>query len=1001
MSRVRTFLAAFVTTLMLVVPATAQAQTGNVAGRVFDGSNMRPLEGVTVQVGERGALTGADGRFLVTNVPVGTVSVRATILGYATSESTVTVTAGQTTVLDFQLTLEALTLEGIVVTGYGQQEARDLTGVIEAVQAEQFNTGRIVSPEQLIQGKVAGVQIIDSGEPGGGVSIRIRGGTSINASNEPLFVVDGVPLSVGGGISAGRNPLNFLNPEDIETVTVLKDASAAAIYGSRGANGVIIIETKRGRAGSEMVYSGSVSASSVIGDVDLVGVDDFRAAVSQYAPQHVPALGNANTDWRDEVQRSGYGQEHSLAISGGTDESNYRISLGYLNQEAVVQGSETERLSAALNFNQVLLNDRVKFDANIKGTRTADQFAPGGVLGGSTNFAPTQPILDASDPSGYWEWSQASLLVPENPLGELAYIVDEGTTLRSVGGLNTQIDIPWVTGLTLTSNLGYDVTKTERYYFAPGLIKGQRDNAYPGTVSRSNNTQTNTLLDAYLNYKRPMGASNDLELTGGYSYEDSYNSFPSFYANGLSFDLLGPDGVPGAEERGSSMFVDESRLISFFGRMNYSIADKYLFTASIRRDGSSKFGPEEEWGIFPSAAFAWRLIDEDFMAGNELFSDLKLRLSWGKNGNQAFASYQQYSDYLIGNPQAQVQFGNRYVTTIRPSAADPGIKWEETTSYNVGVDFGLFDGRITGALDYYKKETDDLIFTVPVAAGTNLSNFVTTNIGSLENSGFELSFDAAVIEAAQEGGFSWDASVNFAANDNEIVRINAIGAGDEQILTGGIAGGVGSTIQVLQPGYPVNSFYTFRHLKNADGSPVYADTNNDGTIDENDLYEDLNGDGIVNQNDRAPNESPAPDFIIGHASFMRYGQFDLSFNLRAYLGNHIYNNVASDAGHYDRLTGAVPYSLHASVLENQFAKPQYFSDVYLEDASFLRMDNLTLGYTITGMGLLDGARVFTTIQNVFTLTGYEGIDPEAGVNGIDNNIFPRSRTFTAGLSLSF
>lgn len=997
MSRVRTFLAAFVTTLLLVVPAAAQAQTGNVAGRVFDGSNMRPLEGVTIQIGERGALTGADGRFLVTNVPVGTVSVRATILGYATSESTVTVTAGQTTVLDFQLTLEALTLQGIVVTGYGQQEARDLTGVIEAVTAEEFNQGPVVAPEELIQGKIAGVQVVTPGFRGG-VNIRIRGGTSINASNEPLFVIDGIPVAPGGGLSAGSNPLSFLNPDDIESITVLKDASAAAIYGSQGANGVILIETKGGRAGAEMTYTGSFLASTTIGELDLVGADDFRAAVQQYAPQSSSILGTANTNWRDEISRTAYGQDHALSISGGTEESNYRIGLGYVKRDGVVLGSDTERVSAALNFNQLLLNSRLSLEANIKGSRVLDNFS-GGAIGNATGFAPTQPLRDAN--GDYYEWNAAAGLSPENPLPELENIYNEGTAYRSLGGIKADLDIPWVTGLQVTSNLAYDITKTENVYFAPTFLKAQSGISNPGTISRSNATDLGIGFDAYLNYKRPIGDDNDLDFTAGYAYGSSRGEFPSFYANGLSGDFLGPNGIPDVNELGADLFVDESRLISFFARLNYGIADKYLFTGSLRRDGSSKFGPDEQWGIFPSAAFAWRAIDEDFFPAFDFLSDLKFRVSWGVTGNQSFASYQQYSSYLISDPFARVQFGNRFVTTIRPSAADPGIKWEETTSYNIGVDFGLFDDRFTGAIDFYKKDTDDLIFTVPVAAGTNLSDFVTTNIGAMENTGVEFSLDAAIIEAMDEGGFGWDGALTFAYNKNELTAINAVGAGDEQILTGGIAGGVGNTIQVLQPGYPVNSFHVYRHKKDADGNPLWADANGDGTIDDQDLYEDLNGDGTINQDDRQPYKSPAPDVIIGHSSYFTMGQFDLNFSLRAYLGNYVYNNIASDAGHYNRLIGQVPYSLHGSVLENGFVTPQYFSDSYVEDASFLRMDNITLGYTVDGMGILDGARIFTTIQNAFTLTGYSGIDPEALLNGIDNNLYPRSRTFTFGLTMGF
>ena len=416
-------------------------------------------------------------------------------------------------------------------------------------------------------------------------------------------------------------------------------------------------------------------------------------------------------------------------------------------------------------------------------------------------------------------------------------------------------------------------------------------------------------------------------------------------------------------------------------------------TLSVRRDGSSRFGEDNRWGTFPSAAFAWRITDEAFMQGQELLSDLKVRASWGVNGNQAISNYLQYPAYDIGEPTAQYQFGDEFIATIRPGAADRNIKWEETTSYNFGLDFGFASDRVTGSVDYYFKDTDDLIFRVPVAAGTFTSNFITTNIGSVENQGLELSLDASLIQAQTRGDFWWDAGFNAAYNQNEIVQINPFGGGDV-ILTGGIAGGVGNNIQVLQTGQPVNSFFVYRH-KMANGSPIYSEN-------PLDMYEDINGDGQINEEDRVPFENPAPDWILGHTSRMGWGPFDASFTMRAHLGNHVYNNVASNRGHYRALSyvGA-PNNLHASVLETGFETEQYFSDYYVEDASFLRLDNLTLGYTLTPGMLGQDVRIFGTVQNVFTLTGYSGVDPLAGLDGIDNNLYPRSRTFMAGATVRF
>ena len=582
MKGVRKGLLAFLALLVWALPGQAQAQTGTIAGRIFDDTSLRPLEGVTLTgVGTgRTGLTNADGRFVITAVPVGEQIILAEILGYADATRTVTVTADQTAIVDIQMTNEAIQLQEIVVTGYGVQTAEDVTGVIDAVGTEQFNQGVITAPEELIAGKVAGVAVVTPGFRGG-VNIRIRGGTSINASNEPLFVVDGVPIAPGGGLGAGSNPLSFINPQDIESVTVLKDASAAAIYGSRGANGVIIIQTKRGRAGSSISYTGSVNLSNRIGEIDLVGADDFRAAVAEFNPSSSALLLNANTDWRDEIMRTAYGQEHNLSVTGGSESSNYRVSLGYFGRDGIVQGSDTERITAALNFNQLLFNETFSVRANVRGSRIVDNFE-GNNISNATGFAPTQPVFD--EDGSYYEWDAAAGLSPENPFPEIQNIVDEGTAWRSLGSLELEWDIPGITGLTATSHLGYDVTQAENVYFAPSFLKSE-EGANPGSLSRSNSDQLKSLFDAYLTYTRPFGENHNFEVTGGYSYENQRNEFPSFFANGLSADFLGPNGIPDANEIGANLNVEESRLISFFGRVNYDYAGKYLFTGSLRGVG--------------------------------------------------------------------------------------------------------------------------------------------------------------------------------------------------------------------------------------------------------------------------------------------------------------------------------------------------------------------------------------------------------------------------------
>ncbi|HUQ82858.1 MAG TPA: TonB-dependent receptor, partial [Gemmatimonadaceae bacterium] len=522
-----------------------------------------------------------------------------------------------------------------------------------------------------------------------------------------------------------------------------------------------------------------------------------------------------------------------------------------------------------------------------------------------------------------------------------------------------------------------------------------------GSFSKNNPSQLNTLLETFGNYNRRFESfQSNFDVTGGYTYEQTQYDSTRSLATGLSTDLLGQNGIPGSKVQQTFYDTQESRLVSFFGRANWSLMDKYLFTGSVRRDGSSRFGPGNQWGVFPAAAFAWRIIDEPFMKNVSWLNDLKFRLSWGVNGNQEFANYLAYSTYATSTNTAQVQFGNEFVTTIRPSAVDPNIKWEETASTNVGLDFGFLNGRLTGSVEYYNKKTTDLIFNVPVAAGTNLSNFVTTNIGSMKNNGIELGLNGRVIDG-KSGAFTWDASFNAAKNTNELTRINAASTGGEQVLVGGIDGGVGSNIEVLKPGYPINSFLVYQHKRDASGKPVYADVNGDKNIDEKDLYVDLNGDGNINQDDRRPFKSPAPDWILGASSQMTWRSFDASFTARAYLGSYVYNNIASNLGHYSTLKGAAPSNLEASVLRTGFVNPQYFSDVYVEDASFIRLDNVTLGYRLPRLRGLKQLRVYGTIQNVFTSTDYSGIDPTAGVNGIDKNIYPQSRTFTTGFTVGF
>jgi TonB-dependent starch-binding outer membrane protein SusC len=996
-------------------PLQAQ-QSGTIRGRVVDEASQEPLRGAVVRFGSRNAQASDNGSYLLTDVPAGSDTLRVTMIGYAPSARLVTVSAGETVDAEIALAPQAVNLAELVVVGYGEQRQGNVTGALTNVTSQEFNKGRVVTPTELIQNKVAGVQVVESTEPGGRTSVRIRGGTSTTASNEPLYVVDGQPLGTdaGGGVTSGRDPLNFLNPDDIASMTVLRDAGAAAIYGTNAANGVVLITTKKGQAGQPMKleYTGSLSASAITRTPSMLNAQQFRTAVESIEAAHpgrLVQLQNGNTDWYGAIDRTGFGQEHNVALSGGGAANDYRVSFNFLDQRGLIQENSARRLGLGLNFNQRLANDRLNLRLSMRGSRSDDRFTPLGVLSNATQYGPTQPIEDPSSPTGFYEWPNNSSTSADNPVAILDLAEEKAETYRAIGNLQTEYRLPWVDGLRANVTLGVDASDGKRRNFLPSVLHRETATGRGGQQTRYNPRQTSTLLETYLAYTtpRPVGPG-ILDLTGGYSWTKTHVDSVYYEGNGLSSDAGGTDEIVPAANVTIIEFEQQSKLISFFGRLNYNINDKYIFAATLRHDGSSRFGAGNDYGTFPSVSAAWRLSQEPFLRGVGGLSDLKLRGSWARTGNQSFGNYLALSSYQPSNTGATYQFGDTVFTTNRPSAVDPDIKWEQTRAVNVGLDFGFANQRITGAIDYYDKLTSDLLFTVPVAAFSNLSNFLTTNIGSMRNYGVEFSLGARILDGGDRG-LSWQADFTAARNKNNLRSITPFGGSALSILVGEVSGGVGTRIQVLTPNHPVNSFYVYEHIRE-NGQPIYRDVNGDGSINDNDLYVDQNEDGIINQGDLRPFKDPAPKWILGHSSYFAWDKFDFGFTLRSYLGNYVYNNVASTNGNYRELfAGTSPYNLHESVLETGFETQQLQSDFYVQDASFLRMDNLTLGYTFNMRG--QAARVFGTVQNLFTITGYDGVDPAANivppnaqntstVNGIDNNIYPRSRTFSAGLSLT-
>lgn len=982
-----------------------------ISGRVTDADNGEALIGasVVVQGTSSGAVTDADGRYAI-RLPEGATTLRVSYTGYSEQVTPI----GASDVMDFKLSTNAQ-LEEVLVIGYGSVKKEDATGSVNAITSEDFNGGAIVSPEQLIAGKIAGVQISSNGgEPGGGISIRIRGGTSVSASNDPLFVIDGVPID-NEGTASGRNPLNFLSPSEIESYTVLKDASAAAIYGSRGANGVIIITTKKGSKGSpgRLTYDGYFSTNSFVEAPPVLSSDEFRNVVTFVAPNRLEKLGTASTNWFDEITRTAMGHNHALAFTGGSENISYRASVGYQKIEGVLRGSETERTSYGLNYNHAMLNSKLNIGVNLRGAITKDLFDQG-QIGAAWFFDPTQPVYDESnrDFAGFWEYGVG--LAPRNPVSTFSQIQDEGRSFRNLGNIEAEYKFDgFINGLSAKVNLGFDMMSGKKRRFVPTTYSNTQVTNFNGELFMENPSRSSQLLETYLTYKKSFGA-NRLELVGGYSWQDFNEEYPSFRAFNLSTDAFGFNSTSPASDFEASNFVVENRLISFYGRLNYTLFDRYLLTATLRRDGSSRFGPDNRWGTFPSVALGWRVLEENWAGGlKNIFSDLKVRFGWGVTGNQTIPDYGYIPTYTYSDAKSRYQFGYSngepvFISTVRPNGYDAGLKWEETTSSNFGIDFGFWNGRLSGTLEYYIKNTNDLLFTVNIPAGTNLTDRILTNIGELENRGVELSLDLGVIKKPK---LSWNVGFNMAANKNKVLAIDRIS--EQGVLTGGISGGVGSFIQILQVGQPVNSFYVFQHKLDASGKPLVdgIDHNDDGTLSLADMYEDLNGDGTVSDLDKRPYKKPAPDLLIGATSQLNYMGFDFSFTLRGSVGNYVYNNNASNGGYFNVVNERGDIflnNMHTSGLVTGFQGPQYFSDYYVEDGSFLRVDNATLGYTFPRMPGRSSLRVYVTATNPLLFSKYSGIDPEASfrprttgeiTSGIDNNPYPRSKGWVFGISL--
>lgn len=984
-----TFLGRWLLLLLVVaiaVPQMAMAQDSRiVTGNVTDEAGL-PLLGVTVLVPgtSTGTSTDIDGNFSV-KVPAGATTLEFSYIGYSRLALPI---QGET--MNVQMTPDTQVMDEVVVIGYGSQKKDDLTGSITAVGEKDFNEGLISSPEQLINGKVAGVQIVSAGgSPTSGSTIRIRGGASLNASNDPLIVLDGVPMEVGGSVSGAGNFLSLINPNDIESMTILKDASSTAIYGSRASNGVIIITTKKG-GGDKIKVSLQTTHSfqTKTKTADMLTRGEFIDMVNRYGTDAQKALlGTADTDWNDEIFKTAYGTDNNLSVSGRfTRNFPFRVSFGYTNQDGILRTDNSTRYTGNINLSPSFFDDYLKLNLSVKGTWNNSRFAPTGTIWNASAMNPTIPVYSGDDMfGGYTEAHPAgteSVVIGAmaNPVGEINQRDDKSKVYRFIGNFDIDYKMHFLPELRAHVSLGYDYSHGEGDVYVPAeaysyFTSGGRDYHYGPQEN------FNKLLTAYLNYNKEFDAiSSTLDVTAGYDYQQWE------YKNAAMQEL----NVAGVAQSTSAAADEKHGLVSFYGRVNYSYDARYLLTATMRYDGSSRFSEDNRWGAFPSVALAWRISNEKFFKPlNHVMNDLKLRLSWGMTGQQdGIANYSYMPVYTVSQDGAQAIMGGNAYYTYRPEAYNPNLKWETTKAFNVGLDFGFLNNRISGSVDYYNRKTSDLLATVSIPAGINFAREMLTNVGNVKSSGVEIAINATPIETKD---WTWSVSANATWLDNEITNLSTNPNSATKTYTNVGTAFDSYYVQTFTEGAAPYAFYVYKQVYDQEtGRPIEG------------LYADLNGDGVVNGDDRYLYHSPAPDWMLGFSTSVRWKRLTLSTSLRANVGNYVYNGTAMSTGALNTMSynSYQLNNLHSSFLDTRFTTRQYQSDYYVENASFLKMDNIQLSYNFGQITKWCSLNVSAMVQNVFTITKYSGVDPEVQ-SGIDSSVYPRPRIYSLTVGLDF
>ena len=962
------------------------AQTRTVKGEVTDAQNGEALIGATVTVeGEKGGtVTDFDGNFSL-QVSSSAKKIKVSYIGYIDKILTISDN------MQVKLESDSKALADVVVIGYGTARKSDLTGSVATVKAKDFNKGLVSSPEQLINGKVSGVQIMsNSGSASAGSTIRVRGGASLNASNDPLIVLDGVPLEQGGISGNSSNFLSMINPSDIESMTVLKDASSTAIYGSRASNGVIIITTKKGQQGGLKVNFNTTNSMQTRAQmVDMLGHDDFVNVINQYGTDNQKSLlGNANTDWNDEVYRTAFGTDNNLSLSGSIGKYlPFRVSAGYYNQSGLVRKDNVERWTGNVVLTPSFFQDHLKLTINAKGTLNNNSFNNGGAVWAAATFNPTIPVYSGNNSYGGFNEALDADGYPvnagvKNPRGLVDLYDSKSKVSRFIGSMDVDYKVHFLPDLKLHATIGADYAKGDGTIYVPGYAAQSfnKDESLSGSDYKYGPQKNeNRLLTLYANYAKYFeNIKSNVDLTAGYDYQFWKSTTPLYYTKSAAGTTL------------STVKASDYRhvMLSYYGRVNYSFDGKYLLTATVRRDASSRFSKDTRWGTFPSVALGWTLTEEPWLKDNKVVSNLKLRASYGVTGQQeGIGNYNYLPVYTSSVTGAEAFINGQYINTYRPEAYVSDLKWETTTSWNFGLDFGFLDGRIGGAIDFYTRKTKDLLASVPTAAGTNFSKTILTNVGNVDSKGIEVSLNATPIQTKD---WEWNLSYNFTWQNMKVKNLSLTKGGSQTNVK------VGPSIdayqfQVLSEGYEPYMFYVYHQLYDSKtGKPIegaYADLNNDGEINDADLYR---------------YHSPAPKYIMGLSTSLRYKQLTLGMSFRANIDNYVYNGMGMSTGAFETVSynNSQLNNLNTSFLKTGFKTRQYLSDYYVENASFLKLDNLSLSYNVGKINKWASLTVSAMVQNVFTITGYSGTDPEVP-NGMDNSFYPRPRTYSVSLGLQF